>query len=171
MNQFGKVSFKQYLADRRKLMPFKMDDDYKVEAEYEQIKLPERATAGSAGYDLYAPYDIFLTPGESITVPTGIHVYLDQDKFLAVYPRSGLGFRYKLQLWNTVGVIDSDYINADNEGHIMAKLYNESPDGRDLLIKAGQGMAQGIIQQYFLTSNDSAYKTRTGGFGSTDKQG
>ena len=89
------------------------------------------------------------------------------DKFLAIYPRSGLGFKYKLQLWNGVAIIDSDYYNSDNEGHIFIKLYNDSPEGKTLLVEQGEAFAQGIIQQYFLTENDDARGVRNGGFGST----
>ena len=89
---------------------------------YEGIKLPRRATAGSAGYDFYMPADMSIAPGETVKIPTGIRVEMQEEWVLKCYPRSGLGFKYRLQLNNTVGIIDSDYFGSDNEGHIFAKL-------------------------------------------------
>ena len=163
--KFEKVSLKQFIKDVKSCAPGLNDSDY--ELMYNALKIPKRATKGSAGYDLFAPFSFQLKAGESIKIPTGIRVLLDIDKFLAIYPRSGLGFKYKLQLWNGVAIIDSDYYNSDNEGHIFIKLYNDSPEGKTLLIEQGEAFAQGIIQQYFLTDNDNADGIRNGGFGST----
>ena len=80
-----------------------------VQEIYEGISLPVRATAGSAGYDFFAPVKVTLQPGETVKIPTGIRVEMEQDWVLKCYPRSGLGFKYRLQLNNTVGIIDSDY--------------------------------------------------------------
>lgn len=156
MNKFGKVSATRYIVDGG------------TTDEYEAIKLPQRATPGSAGYDIYSPLDFKLGPGETILIKTGINVELDDDKFLAIYPRSGQGFKYKIQLWNSVAVIDEDYRWSANEGHIMLKLYNDSPEGKTMEIHAGDAIAQGIIQQYFKTEDDSPVKSkRNGGLGST----
>ena len=83
------------------------------------------------------------------------------------YPRSGLGFKFRLQLNNTVGIIDSDYYNSDNEGHIFAKLTNDSNEGKTVQIKAGEGFMQGIFVEYGITVDDSVTDVRNGGFGST----
>lgn len=163
--KFEKVSLDQFVKDIQGCTPGLSKDDY--ELMYNELKLPKRATTGSAGYDFFAPFSFQLKAGESIKVPTGIRVELDTDKFLAIYPRSGLGFKYKLQLWNGVAIIDADYYNSDNEGHIFIKLYNDSPEGKTLLVEQGEAFAQGIIQQYFLIENDDARGVRNGGFGST----
>ena len=163
--KFEKVSLNQFIKDVKSCAPGLNDSDY--EFMYNALKLPKRATTGSAGYDLFAPFSFQLKAGESIKIPTGIRVQLDTDKFLAIYPRSGLGFKYKLQLWNGVAIIDSDYYNSDNEGHIFIKLYNDSPESKTLLVEQGDAFAQGIIQQYFLIENDDARGVRNGGFGST----
>ena len=136
---------------------------------YNDIKLPERATSGSAGYDFFAPYDITIPYGESVTIPTGIRAVLDKDKFLMICPRSGLGFKYGLSIANTVGVIDSDYRYSDNQGHIFVKLVNNSPiaKGESVTIKAGEAFCQGIIIHYDTVENDNTTKVRNGGFGST----
>lgn len=134
---------------------------------YEQIKLPKRATSGSAGYDFYAPYDVKLAPGETAKIPTGIRVYIEDGWVLKLYPRSGLGFKFRLQLNNTVGIIDSDYYNSDNEGHIFIKITNDTNEGKTIEIPAGTGFAQGIFVQYGITFDDDADGVRNGGFGST----
>ena len=136
---------------------------------YSSLKLPRRATKGSAGYDFYTPFDIKLEPGESVKVPTGIRCSMDEGWVLKIYPRSGLGFKYRLQLNNTVGIIDSDYYYSDNEGHIMIKITNDSKDGKTVEIRAGEGFAQGIFVEYGITYDDEANEERNGGFGSTTR--
>lgn len=160
--RFEKVSYNQYVSA--------IDKNMDLFNEYNNIKLPKRATKGSAGYDFYAPFDFTLEVGQTIKIPTGIRVLLDNDKFLAVYPRSGLGFKYRVQLDNTIAVIDSDYSGSDNEGHIFIKITNDGREGKVVTIKAGEAFAQGIIQQYFLTEDDDTDGIRNGGFGSTNKR-
>ena len=133
------------------------------------VKLPQRATQYSAGYDCYAPFDITLEPGEDIKVPTGIRSYMQPGEVLIAVPRSGLGFKYYCRLANTLGVIDSDYFFSDNEGHIFVKLRNEG--NKTLTIKQGEGMCQFIFMPFLLADGDSFEKgeERNGGFGSTTK--
>ena len=160
--RFEKVSKEQFVSD--------YDLTGNKEEVYDEIKLPKRATVGSAGYDFYSPCDFTLAPGQTIKIPTGIRSYIEPGYVLSIYPRSGLGFKYRIQLNNTVGIIDSDYYNADNEGHIMIKLTNDSNEGKTLEIKKGDGIAQGIFSEYFVTYDDSTVGVRTGGFGSTSKR-
>ena len=167
MNKFEKISKAQFFKDFAEYLDDECLDTRDSEAIYNLIKTPKRATIGSAGYDIFAPFDITIPPKGTIKVPTGIRILLDDDKFLAVYPRSGLGFKYKMQLYNSVGIIDSDYAYSDNEGHIWCKFYNDSPDGKTIAIKKGEAMCQGIIQEFFTTENDSSDGIRNGGFGST----
>ncbi len=136
---------------------------------YDAIQLPTRSTMTAAGYDFKAPYDLSMFINGTEKVPTGIRVLLDDDKFLGIFPRSGLGFKYRLQLDNTVGIVDSDYYYSSNEGHIFVKITNDGH--QDFIIKQGEGFAQGIIMQYFVTEddNESEKQVRDGGFGSTDK--
>ena len=140
-----------------------------VQKEYEAIKLPRRATSGSAGYDFYSPIDFSLAPGENIKIPTGVRVRIDDGWVLKIYPRSGLGFKFRLQLNNTVGIIDSDYYNSDNEGHICIKITNDSKEGKTVAVKKGEGFAQGIFVEYGITEDDDVTDVRNGGFGSTTK--
>ncbi len=137
--------------------------------EYDKMILPRRATKGSAGYDFFSTADFTLKAGETIKIPTGIRVRIDEGWVLKLYPRSGLGFKYRLQLNNTVGVIDSDYYNSDNEGHIFIKITNDSREGKELTVKSGDAFAQGIFVEYGITVDDDAEDIRNGGFGSTGR--
>lgn len=167
MNKFEKISERQFFTDFAEYLDNECLDTKDSLAVYHSLKLPKRATTGSAGYDIYAPYNITIPPKQTVKIPTGIKINLDGDKFLAIYPRSGLGFKYKMQLYNTVGIIDSDYIYSDNEGHIWVKFFNDSPDNKTIEIKQGEAMCQGIIQQFFKTDDDKTDGERNGGFGST----
>lgn len=158
MNKFEKISLNRFSLD--------MSD----KCGYEDVKLPRRATKNSAGYDFFSPFDFSLTAGESVKVPTGIRVLLDDDKVLLIAPRSGLGFKYRLQLDNTLGVVDADYSGSDNEGHIFIKITNDSKENKTLSVKKGEAFAQGIIVQFFKTIDDNATAERNGGFGSTNKK-
>ena len=121
----------------------------------------------SAGYDFYTPFPILLKPGETVKIPTGIRVEMEENWVLKLYPRSGLGFKFRLQLNNTVGIIDSDYFNSDNEGHIFAKITNDSNEGKELNLLAMDGFMQGIFVEYGITVDDDTCGVRNGGFGST----
>lgn len=165
--KFEKVSFTQFKKDF--LDSFPDYDENEVLTIYKTIKLPKRATKGSAGYDFYTPIDFILEPGQTIKIPTGIRVKINEGWVLGLYPRSGLGFKYRLQLNNTVGIIDSDYYNSDNEGHMFVKLTNDSNENKDVSLKAGQGMVQGIFFEFGIVEDDDVSEERNGGFGSTTK--
>lgn len=163
--QFEKVSFRRFREGFED--SFGAAEEGKLREIYEGIRLPKRATAGSAGYDFYTPVPLTLRPGETVKIPTGIRVKMEQDWVLKCYPRSGLGFQYRLQLNNTVGIIDSDYYGSDNEGHIFAKLTNDSREGKVVELEAGTGFMQGIFVEYGITVDDDVRGIRNGGFGST----
>lgn len=160
--QFHKVSLEQFTQS------WDLGGDPKVI--YEQIQLPKRATKGSAGYDFFTPVAIELKPGQTIKIPTGIRVEMEENWVLKLYPRSGLGFKYRLQLNNTVGIIDSDYFYSDNEGHIFAKITNDSNEDKTVSLEASEGFMQGIFIEYGITFDDDATQIRNGGFGSTTKK-
>ncbi len=134
------------------------------------IKLPERATRYSAGYDCFAPFDIILESNESMTIPTGICAYMKEGEVLMAYPRSGLGCKYFCRLANTVGVIDKDYIGSNNHGHIFVKLRNEGD--KTIKIKTGEAICQFIFIPFLLADGDDFNngEIRNGGFGSTTKR-
>ena len=155
--RFEKISIERFHTD-------KLDE----RCDYADVKLPKRATRFSAGYDFYAPFAFTLEAGQTVKIPTGIRVLLDDDKFLMIVPRSGLGFKFRLQLDNTAGIIDADYAGSANEGHIFIKLTNDSREGKTLSVAQGEAFAQGIILQYFTTEDDDSVAVRNGGFGSTN---
>ena len=166
--KFEKVSIEQFREGWTDA--FGEVDETELREIYEAVRLPKRATAGSAGYDFFAPARISLAPGETVKIPTGIRVWMESEWVLKCYPRSGLGFKFRLQLNNTVGIIDSDYYYSDNEGHIFAKITNDSNEGKALEVKAGDGFMQGIFVEYGITLDDDVTEVRNGGFGSTTKE-
>lgn len=158
--KFEKVSRERFMEDWDSALG-------DAERAYDAIKLPRRATVGSAGYDFFTPVDILLAPNETVKLPTGIRVKIDEGWVLKVYPRSGLGFKFRLQMNNTVGIIDSDYYYSDNEGHIFCKMTNDTNEGKTVSLKAGDGFCQGVFVEYGITVDDDATDIRNGGLGST----
>ncbi|MBA4701117.1 MAG: deoxyuridine 5'-triphosphate nucleotidohydrolase [Ruminococcus sp.] len=167
--KFHKVSLEQFKKDW--IDTFGPEDEAEIQKIYEDIKLPKRATSGSAGYDFYTPVRLVLQPGETIKVPTGIRAEMEEGWVLKCYPRSGLGFKYRLQLNNTVGIIDSDYFYSDNEGHMFSKITNDTKEEKTVDIGKGEGFMQGIFVEYGITVDDDAAAVRNGGFGSTTQTG
>ena len=164
--QFHKVSFQQFCEGWQGEFPgFPMEA---IQTIYDRIKMPRRATRGSAGYDFFSPVEFSLKPGETIKIPTGIRVEMEENWVLKCYPRSGLGFKYRLQLNNTVGIIDSDYFYSDNEGHIFMKMVNMG--NKFVCLKQGDAFCQGIFVEYGITVDDEVTEIRNGGFGSTSER-
>jgi dUTP pyrophosphatase len=153
--------------------------DFMVVSKYfknkKHIKLPHRSTENSAGYDFYnnTGSDIIIKARSfSETIPTYIKAYMKEDEVLQMYPRSSHGFKYGLQLANTVGIIDSDFFNnPNNEGEISVKFYNNGDS--DVVIKNGDKFVQGIFTKYLKTDTDKDFVggKRNGGIGSTNKKG
>ena len=163
--QFHKVSFEQFAEGFQDTFGEMKEGELKEI--YQSIKLPKRATAGSAGYDFYTPIPIVLAPGKTVKIPTGIRVEMQENWVLKCYPRSGLGFKYQICLANTIGVVDADYYFSNNEGHIFVKLVNRGD--KSVHINLGDAFAQGIFMEYGITEDDRVETSRNGGFGSTDK--
>ena len=131
----------------------------------EEIPLPKRATAGSAGYDFVSPLEVTVPAGGTALIPTGIRAEMEPGWVLMLFPRSSLGFRHALRLSNTVG---SDYAFAKNEGHIMVKLRN--PLAEAVMIGRGERFCQGVFLHYGTAEEDeSALAQRSGGMGSTGR--
>ncbi len=151
--KFEKVTKEQFLKD--------LND----EEAYEKISLPTRATKGSAGYDFICPININIKPNEMIKIPTGIRCSMQDGYVLNIYPRSSLGNKYQMYLTNTTGIVDSDYYNATNEGHIIISIVNKGD--KVLNIKQGERFVQGVFLKYYLANEEEVTSKRTGGFGST----
>ena len=138
---------------------------------YEELTLPKRATKFAAGYDIKSTLNFTLQPGEDIVIPTGFKAYMQVGEMLALYPRSGMGFKYQIQLANTVGIGDGDYYNCEsNEGHYFIKLVNRGKKAWE--VKVGDGIGQAIFMPILLADGDDfeTGEIRKGGFGSTDKK-
>lgn len=137
---------------------------------YDKLKLPKRATVGSAGYDFSFPTRIKAKQGLQFTLPTGIAWKagdVNERLVLSIYPRSSFGIRYRFREPNLVSIIDSDYYGcAKNGGHIHMHLANEGDNG-ELLVQPFIAYAQGVITNYYITEDDDTTATRVGGVGST----
>ena len=159
MRYFEKISFAKF----QKSTSLTLED-------YNKYNLPKRSTKNSAGYDFEVLKDFTIKPGEIVKVPTGIKANMERDEVLMVFIRSSLGFKYNLRMCNQVGIIDSDYYNnSDNEGHIFICIQNEGKEEKSF--KQGDKIAQGIFTKFLTVDNEEEIQsTRTGGFGSTDKE-
>lgn len=169
--KFEKVSYEQFEKDVIALMPEYGYRKFEIKEIYDEIKLPQRATKGSAGYDFYSPFSFVYHVDKTIVIPTGIRCQIDDGWVLQLYPRSGLGFKTGIRLANTCGIIDSDYYNANNEGHIMVKMITPSRiyDKKEVGLKNGERFVQGIFLPYGITVDDEIDAVRYGGTGSTGK--
>ncbi len=156
---FEKVSKSRFQSDLKQLCGCEEDL-------YDKIAIPARATKGSAGYDFHSPLDVCLKPGENVRIPTGIRCWIEDGYVLEIYPRSSFGFKYQMRLLNTVGIIDSDYYHADNEGHIIVGIVNDG--NKEMTIRAGERFVQGVFLKYHLAEEEGEQGSRHGGFGSTD---
>lgn len=163
MIQFEKVEKSFFLQDCEDTeLPY---GDFFEEC-YDEIRLPERSTSGSAGYDIRTPIPFSLHPGSSIVIPTGVKIHMNKFNVLLVFMRSGLAIRHGLYLLNGTGIIDSDYAdNRDNDGDILLAIGNQGK--RTFRAEAGDRIAQGIIVHYFPTDEDDVVNHRKGGIGST----
>lgn len=168
VGKFEKVSYEQFYNDMKEAFGDKYSNE-RIEYLYNDLILPTRATAKSAGYDFKSPFNFTLEPNQTIKIPTGVRVFIEDGWVLKCYPRSGLGFKYRLQLNNSVGIIDGDYVYSDNEGHIFAKITNDTNENRTIEINQDDGFMQGIFVEFGITYDDVADGIRNGGMGSTNK--
>jgi dUTP pyrophosphatase len=178
--KFEKVSFEQFKAPLRESFGDMIShySDESIRALYDALPLPRRATRGSAGYDFFVPLTFTLPAGATIKVPTGIRCRMKKRWVMMAFPRSGLGFKYRLRLNNTVGIVDQDYYYSDNEGHIFFKISNETNEGKFIAFKAYENdpemmpdaFAQAIFVKFGITEDDDATAIRNGGEGSTSNK-
>jgi len=150
---------------------FISDEQMKEDLEIGLAVIPKRGTRFSSGYDFIIPMSVVIHPGETVLIPTGIKACMEKDEVLQLYPRSSLGFKYRLQLCNTVGIIDSDYYsNPKNDGHIWVKYHNAGDEV--VRLKEGDAFCQGIFTKFLLVDGDNFIdgEDRVGGIGSTNKE-
>ena len=182
--KFEKVSYNQFREDWFNTF-YDIDKtsigieeiENQIRSIYDNIKLPKRSTTGSAGYDFFAPKHFELYHNDVIKIPTGIRCFIATGWVLMMFPRSGQGFKYGIHMANTIPVIDSDYYDANNEGHIFVKLINDSilteqdfkKSDNHFSVTTGQAFCQGVFLPYGVTVDDNTEGVRIGGLGSTDK--
>ena len=165
MIKFEKVSYNEF--KKACLKTYGCIEESTIKDLYDKIELPTRSTKHSAGYDFKFPLSECFIGKSPVMFPTGIKCQMDEDVVLTLYPRSSLGFKYGMELLNTVGIIDSDYYgNPDNEGHIMAKFRcTEKPK----ILENGEAFMQGIFIHYLCINGEKSIKNeRVGGIGSTN---
>jgi dUTP pyrophosphatase len=162
------------------------------------VNLPVRTTLNAAGYDFEAAQDIVIPSALSnpffkglnvfalgklkgirdnedlqqilkpVLVPTGIKAYMGENEYLQLVSRSSAPIKKRLMMPNAVGIVDADYYNnAGNEGEIFFQFINFGL--KDVKIKKGERIGQGIFLPYLLADGDETAQktTRGGGFGST----
>ena len=133
------------------------------------VVLPQRKTAKSAGYDIIAltDEDVFVYPGMSVNLETGVKACMEDDEVMLLFIRSSLGIKQGLTLSNSCAVIDADYYNnPDNDGHFILSIINTSNAVRR--IPARSRVAQAVFVKYLTVDDDNATGERIGGIGSTD---
>lgn len=162
VGRFHKVSFEQFIKDYGDCVESELKQLYE-----DTLVLPVRSSEDSAGHDFVITKDIHLKPGESANIVTGVRAEIAKGWVLILAPRSGLGSKFRLQLNNSIGVIDGDYFHTDNEGHIMATITNDSKEGKELILSAGDRFIQGIFVPYGITDSDKPLGKRKGGYGSS----
>jgi dUTP pyrophosphatase len=134
-------------------------------------RLPEYATAGSAGLDLRACIDapLVLQPGAAALLPTGLAIHLGDPGYAAILlPRSGLGHKHGIVLGNLVGLIDSDY-----QGPLMVSCWNRGQSA--FTIEPFERVAQLVIvpvarAEFRVVESFDASERGSGGFGSTGRE-
>ena len=145
-------------------------ENLKIKRLRESAVLPQRATDGSAGYDLYACINepLLLGAHSRVVVPTGVAIAIETNDVAAfIFARSGLGIKHGIVPSNCVGVIDSDY-----RGECMVGLTNHSDV--DYMIEPGERIAQMLFMPVLLPQLievEALPETfrGDGGFGSTGK--
>lgn len=134
-----------------------------------EIVLPVRADPRSAGYDFHVPVDITIPAKEKLFLFSDVKSYMQPDEYLTLVPRSSAGIKLDIMFSNTIGIIDSSYYeNSDNDGNIGFSFRNMGD--KDVTIKAGERIGQGIFMKYLLADNDvTISQERVGGYGSSGK--
>ena len=164
---FEKVSFEAFKRDI--YQHYGVLSNREVEAAYDNIVLPERKTKYSAGYDVCTPVSVLIDSGQSVVIPTGIKAVFTEEEMetwcLKLYARSSVGIKDRVVVTNAVGLIDSDYQFAENDGDMMLALTNIGTEPR--FYAPGHRICQAVFEIYGIASDDAAFGARTGGLGST----
>lgn len=169
--RFEKVKYKAFFEDVLKYNPRSSITQKEIDNAYKSIKIPERRTKYSAGYDIRTPIDFTMPAGTRVVIPTGIKVVFNDDEIktwhLQMYVRSSVGIKQGVVLTNGTGIIDPDYQFSENDGDMMLALTNTSSEL--VKYKAGDRICQAVFCIHGLTEDDKAVGDRKGGVGSTGR--
>ena len=169
--EFKKVSLIQWTQDIRCIKDSEhrgMNRHHSPKSLWYAIELPVRATKGSAGHDIKTPIGIVVKPQQQVIIPTGLRCEMSDDYVMFIAPRSSMGIKNHMFLSNTIGVIDSDYAHANNEGHIWLAVENHGTE--DLVLPRGTAIAQAIFLPYGTADTEEILRKRNGGIGSTTEE-
>lgn len=161
--KFSKVSWEQFVKDWRDTFGDVTED--KIKEIYNNIKLPKRSTAMSAGHDISIPFDTSIKNGEIVKIPTGIRCKMDDGYVMFVFPRSSMGIKKGMVICNTIPVIDGDYFGADNEGHIFICVTNTYK--KPIELNSGDNIVQAVFTKFGVADDEEITEKRFGGVGST----
>lgn len=135
--------------------------------------LPQKATPGSAGYDLFSMDRYMLYANGRVMIPTGIAVAINEGWYGRIAPRSGLAAKHGIDV--LAGVVDSDY-----RGEVKVVLHNtgnyEVEIGKDMAIaqlvieRCWDGAVEFVTDKNTILQDDLEFATERGlkGFGSSD---
>ncbi len=137
--------------------------------EFSNIPLPEYATKGSSGMDVYAALSepFIISPGSIKLIPTNFSVEIPDGFELQVRPRSGLAVNHGIGILNSPGTIDSDY-----RGEVKIIMINLGKE--NFVIKPAERIAQLVLSKVFkakISESDMLNSTQRGdgGFGHTGR--
>lgn len=171
---FDKVSFEEAKSDYAKSgqKHFVSADEqidwiemgnYRLDDKLNELKMPERSTEGSAGYDFFMPYNVIIHPNCSVRFPLLVKCSdMPKNIVLLIFNRSSMALSKGISLDNAVGVIDSDY-----DKDIWFQATNRSSS--DVFLKQGDKICQGIFIPYVTIEEDNHKAKRKGGIGSTGR--
>ncbi|MDR2661090.1 MAG: dUTP diphosphatase [Lactobacillaceae bacterium] len=135
----------------------------------ENIELPKRETANAAGYDFKAAKNMLFLPNEIKLIPTAIKSYMQPNEVLMLFNRSSAPKKLGLVLPNSVGIVDADYYNNENnEGEIFFQMLNITD--HEVNVLKGDRIGQGMFTNFLIIDNEQAGGVRNGGFGSTGEK-
>ena len=139
----------------------------RIVKQQQNAKIPTYGSTDAAGADLYACINapVSILPGQTVLIPTGLSMEIEQGFAGFIYARSGLATKRGLAPANKVGVVDCDY-----RGQVMVSLHNHTDQPQ--YVEPGERIAQMVfapVYQAAFCEVDALSDTErgTGGFGST----
>jgi len=121
---------------------------------------PRYKTKGAAAFDLYLQDDLYLTPGEPASISLGFSADIEDGYSVQIIPRSSVGMNWGVRLWNTIGLIDSDY-----KGEWCAVLESAKP----VQFRRGDRLLQAFVTWSFradgIDADDAERGTHSGSTG------